>query len=100
MYKHVLIHWLDAGSECVYIPPEAAEKLSCWDTYTVGWLYFEDEKRINVAQEYHENENGDILLRECKSIPRISVAGIYLITGTVSYVRSSNFSDTDCTGDE
>ena len=57
----------------MYVPPEAASKLSKWQAHTACWLYDEDDTQFKVAMEYHINDAGDELLRELKAIPRISV---------------------------
>ena len=73
LYKHVIVHWYDAGAGESYTPPDAAMKLSYWQSHTAGWLYYEDDVQIKVSMEYHVDLEGDELLRDCKAIPRISI---------------------------
>ena len=85
----VLIYWRDAGSQDTYVPLEAAEALGSWDAVTRGLLYYEDERDYKVAQESH-TRGDEILLRELKAIPKISVVKVERVMSVKEIYKNAN----------
>ena len=49
---------------------------SYWQSHTIGWLVYEDDKQVKITMEYHLSLSGDEVLYTCKCIPKISILAI------------------------